>query len=769
MTPRFLHTIILVLLTISLLTAQEKVQVVRGNIVDQISHIPLPFANVILSDTLFAVTDDNGVFKFTEVPIGEYAVKISYIGYEDIFIRNIVVNSGKETVLQLKMLESTQQLEEVVVSASADRTKPLNEMSILSTRMVGVEETNKYASAFNDPARMANSFAGVVQTDAGNNHIAIRGNAPNGLLWRMEGIEIPNPNHFSFVGTAGGGVSILSGQLLANSDFSTGAFAAEYGNALSGVFDIKLRKGNNENREHTFQVGVLGIDAAIEGPFTKGGKNSYLVNYRYSTLGIISRLIDLEGFVTTFQDLSYNLSFKNKKYGDITFFGLNGLSKQTGFDTTFSYDLDFISNTLVNGMTHSKTISSNTFLKSVVVYAHTNNKLKVIKDEDIAFNAFQEDHISKRLSFSTKLQHKMSPSTSLKAGLIHNLLWYDEFKKERDRYADPEQILYSREGNTSTSQAYAQILNRHSSRFTTSVGMHFLFNWLNDTWIMEPRLAAKFATTTNQYLSLGYGLHSQVLPLGTYFYEEEKGDILTQPNIDLTMSKAHHVVLGYNYKASSFLNFKIETYYQHLFDIPQGLDTDENESLLNIEWGTIDAPMVNEGSGRNYGVEFTIEQMLNKGYYFTATSSLYNSEFKGSNNQWFPTRYNGGFTSSVTGGKEFVLSHKKNRKMGIHFKSIYTGGLRQSPIDLNASIIQDKTVYDNTQPYSIQLPNYFRFDLKLSFKRNYKNVTTSLVFDIQNITNRQNVGYDSYNPNTQEIERFNQVGLLPVISYKIEF
>ncbi|MEM9547128.1 MAG: TonB-dependent receptor [Bacteroidota bacterium] len=772
MTTRFLIAFIFLITANQALFAQGDGQILRGSIKDQISHQPIPFANVILSDSLISSTDENGDFRFEGLAFGAYNLAVSYIGYEDIYLRNLIVDSGKESVYNLFMEESAEQLEDVVITASKDRIKPLNEMSLLSTRMVGVEETKKYASAFNDPARMANSFAGVVQTDAGSNNIAIRGNAPNGLLWRLEGVEIPNPNHFSSVGTAGGGVSILSSQLLANSDFSTGAFAAEYGNALSGVFDIKLRKGNDEKREYTFQAGILGIDLAAEGPFSKNGNNSYLVNYRYSTLGILSKSIDLGGFITTFQDLSYNLSFKNKKLGDFTFFGLNGLSSQTGHDSIFQYDLDFEANTLVNGMTHSKTIGKNSFLKSAVVLSKTENKIKASELDELSedkYVSYDESHENSRLILSSKLQHKLNPRSSLKIGAIHSLLWYDTFKSSRDSIHLPDELFYQQDGSTSVSQFYAQLLNKSSKRFVTTIGVHFIHNWLNEQSSLEPRLGLQYALRPNQSLSLGYGLHSQVVPLGTYFVEAEGESGPNLPNINLPMSKAHHGVIGYSYKASQFLNFKIEGYYQALFDIPQGVVAEENESLLNVDQGTLDEELTPDGIGRNYGAELTIERFLNKGFYLTFAGSIYDSKFRGTDGQWYNTRFNGGFATSLTSGKEFTISKRKNRSMGIHIKTIYTGGLRQTPIDVEESLLRGETVYELGNPFSEQLPNFFRFDLKISFKRNYKNITTSLVFDIQNVSNRENAAFDEYNPSKNRVERFTQVGLLPIISYKIEF
>ncbi len=771
MTQRFLSLSICLLIMTTLLG--QNGQIVRGVLKDQVSHAPISYANVIIADSIITSTDENGRFKFEDINVGVYPLIVSYIGYDDLYMPNVIVDAGKETVVDLFMIESIEALDAVVVKASRDKTKPINEMSLLSTRMVGVEETKRYASSFNDPARMANSFAGVVQTDAGNNNIAIRGNSPNGLLWRLEGVEIPNPNHFSAVGTSGGGVSILSGQLLANSDFSTGAFAAEYGNALSGVFDIKLRKGNNQKREYTVQAGVLGIDLAAEGPFSKNSNSSYLVNYRYSTLGILSQTIDLGGFVTTFQDLSYNISFDDKKFGNFTFFGLNGLSNQTGYDSIELYELDFVSNTLVNGVTHGKSIGKNSYIKSAVVYSQRKNSIEAIKSEEESgeeYTALDESHKTNKLTISSRYQHKIDARTSLKFGAIHSLTWYDEYKQYQQNYFTDPELYYNQDGNTAYSQLYGQVLHKFSKQFTSSLGFHSTYNWLNDTKSLEPRLGLKYALNPKHALSLGYGMHSQILPLGIYFVEiEDNEGQLNQPNLNLEMLKAHHFIVGYNFKISPLINVKLEGYYQSIYDVPRGLIDEENESLLNNESGTIDEALTNDGKGRNYGVEFTVERYLKKGFYFTSTSSIYSSEFKGNDKKWYDTRYNGGFTNSVTTGKEFTISKRKKRSMGIHIKSIFSGGLRQSPVDVEQSILKNETVYDNSNPFSVQLPNYFRFDFKLSFKRNFKNITSTLIFDIQNVTNRKNVFGDRFNPSTGKVERFDQVGLLPIIAYKIEF
>lgn len=262
-TSAALLAVLFMLLSTTNTNAQKQVPVqqVRGTVIDQVLQTPLAGATVSLPTFNKVVsTDEKGGFRFLQVPVGTVHLRISNIGYKEAVIDNVTVNAGKETVLTISMETDIRAADAIVVKTVSKKNKPLNDMSVVSARAFTVEETQNYAAAVNDPSRMAMAFPGVVSTDDGNNNIAIRGNSPTGLLWRMEGVDIPNPNHFASTGSSGGGISVLSTQLLANSDFVTGAFAAEYGNALSGVFDLKLRKGNTEKK----RVCTAGRCARIE-------------------------------------------------------------------------------------------------------------------------------------------------------------------------------------------------------------------------------------------------------------------------------------------------------------------------------------------------------------------------------------------------------------------------------------------------------------------------------------------------------------------------
>jgi hypothetical protein len=431
--------------------AQQLTQTIRGIILDNITQTPLPGANVILLNTdpiLGATTDVDGNFRIPNVPVGTYAVKISFVGYKDRVLPSVTVNSGKEVVLNIPIEENIVEMNEIVITAT-EKEKPINDMAVVSARTFSVEETRKFAAAVNDPARMVTSFAGVVQTDDGNNNVSIRGNSPHGLLWRMEGVDIPNPNHFANTGTAGGGISILSSQLLSNSDFMTGAFPAEYGNALSGVFDLQLRRGNNEKPEYTFQAGFLGIDAAAEGPFSKNYKGSYLVNYRYSTLSILDKMgVSIGDAVTNFQDFSFNVYLPTTKLGNFSLFGFGGLSDQqldaekdsTKWDSDDDrFNNSYLSNTGAAGIKHSLIISEKSHLQSSLVFSGNENGDKAFKlnDEYHEDLHYHQRYIHKKINFSTVLNHKFSSRHSLRAGFYFNKLYFrfylNEINYEKDK------------------------------------------------------------------------------------------------------------------------------------------------------------------------------------------------------------------------------------------------------------------------------------------------------------------------------------------------
>jgi hypothetical protein len=767
--------------------AQTLTQTIRGTVTDKISQSPLPGVAIVLlnSDPLKGTTtDENGQFILNNVPVGKQTIKVNYIGYKESTLQNLTVNSGKELVMNINLEEDIATMSEVEVTAKQNKNKPLNEMSTVSTRAFSVEETQKFAAAVNDPARMATSFAGVVQGGDGNNHISIRGNSPGALLWRMEGVEIPNPNHFSSVATSGGGISILSAQLLNNSDFSTGAFAAEYGNALGGVFDLKLRKGNNHKREYTFQAGVLGVDVAAEGPFKKGYDGSFLVNYRYSTLSVLSMMgVPIGDGITNFQDLSFNVSLPTKKAGTFSVFGFGGLSSQRTEakkdslkwkeDDFYRYSYNFYANTGATGITNTKLFNNQSYLKTVLAFSGTQNGedgRKLENDYNTFTKTYQQTYTQSKITLSSVYTKKINARNNIRTGFILNRLGYELLQKSsRDTNILIEKLRVN--GSTETAQLFFQWNQRLSEKLTTNVGVHYFHLLLNNSNSLEPRASVKYDITPKHSLTLGYGLHSQLQPIGVYFAQLPGTDGgYTLPNKNLGFNKAHHIVLGYDWNFNEYSHLKTEIYYQHLFNIPISQDKTSTFSILNVTDGYNTDPLVNSGLGTNTGLELTYERFLHKNLYYLLSVSLYDSKYKAPNDEWYNTLFNTNYASSFTMGKEWHFTRKeKNRTFGFNIKSVFVGGFRYTPIDLAASIAAGETKYQTDKSFEEKNPDYYRLDIRASLKRNYKKITSTVALDIQNTTNRKNVGGQYFDVKTGQIKYWYQAPLIPILSYKVEF
>lgn len=765
------------------LSAQNYTQTLRGQVIEKQLQKPIPGATIrIEGSTMGTVSDLQGKFTIPNVPIGRITVMVSAIGYKESVLSNLLLQSGKELVINIPMDEKLVEGKTILIKAQGRKNKPLNELSAVSARAFTVEETQKYAAAVNDPGRMATNFAGVVSADDGNNNIVIRGNSPSGLLWRMEGIDVPNPNHFANSGSSGGGVSILSAQLLSNSDFVTGAFAAEYGNALSGVFDLNLRKGNNQQREYTVQAGVLGLNVAAEGPFKKNSDASYLINYRYSTLNILEKIglkIMGEGTSTNFQDLSYNIVLPTKKWGTFSLFSFGGLSTQsfTGVKDSSKwtsmfdrYGNNFKSNTGVWAMTHRIHIHENTLLKTAVAYSVYENKFiqNYIQDDYTFKNMFNESYLTKKITLSTTLNHRFSSHTLLRTGIILNHYDFNFSQTTRERTQDPLKQLLGVHEQTQSGQAFAQLQYKWNDKWNLSGGLHALYLALNQRYSIEPRASLTYTTNPKNIFALGFGKHSQLQGFGTYFTEINSPTSTLRPNESLDFSKALHLVASYQYQFNKVLRLKTELYYQHLYLLPVSQHSTSTFCTVNTQDDYIREALQNKGKGRNYGLELTLEKSLSHQFYYMVTSSIYTSKYTPANGIEYNTRYNGGFVANIVAGKDFASSNKR-RTVGVNARTIYAGGYRSTPIDLEQSKVQEKTVYLDALTNTEQVPNYFRCDLRFSITWNRKRANSTLSLDLQNASNRKNVYGRYYDAQVGQIKTYYQTPLIPILNYKLEF
>lgn len=777
---RIINLILIQILFVLPLAAQVT-QTIKGQLTDQLLQQPIAGATVeIVDQQRSVITDAEGNFKFTRVPVGIHQLRITHAGFKPIVLDNIILNAGKELVLNPGMELDVQTQQEVVVKARGVRSKPLNELSIVSARAFSVEETQRYAAAVNDPLRMATSFAGVISPNDGGNHIIVRGNAPNALLWRMEGVEIPNPNHFAPQGSSGGGISILSAQLLANSDFVTGAFAAEYGNAVGGVFDLRLRKGNNEKREHTIEAGVLGINVASEGPFSKNYKGSYLVNYRYSTLGLLSKmgLKTVGEGSTNFSDLSYNINLPAGKAGQFTVFGFNGWNSQdfplekdpSKWEEEWNrYGGRYRGATNANGITHSIALSPRTRLKTALINSiqESTGDQQYVENPDKIINAYREKFDTRKWTFSTTLNSQLTRKQALRAGLIVQQIDFNYLQRSRENNQAPVEERINVKDQTQLVQAFAQWQYKPTSQMVVTGGLHYQELMLNHSRAIEPRVGLQWNPDAQNSFGFGYGLHSQAQIMGVYFARTKINDELIQPNKDLGFTRSHHLVGSYTRQLGKGLRLRTELYYQFLFNVPVSVYDTSTVSTLNIGENYVLDPLTNKGRGRNYGVEISLEKQLRNNFYFLFSNSFYQSKYTAADGVERNTRYNGANANTLTIGKEFIHPGKQ-RSFAANVKIIYAGGFRDTPLDEAATLELGYAKYRETEAFTIQNPAFFRTDIRLSMKWNATRMTHVLSLDVQNLTNRQNVYAKYYDSVKGGIQTAYQAGIIPVIAYRLE-
>ncbi len=796
MKHRILATVMILILPV--MAGAQRFQRVRGTITDKESKTTLPGATISITDLVpapGAATDDNGNFVIDSVPVGKHNILISYMGYESRTLNDVLVTSAKEVVLPVELEEKVVKIGEVVV---LQKREHINEMALVSTRTFDVQETERYAGSRNDPARMASNFAGAQGGDDSRNDIVIRGNSPQGVLWRMEGVDIPNPNHFNIPGTTGGPVSMLNSKLLANSDFFMGAFPAEYGDAVAGVFDVRLRNGNNQKYEYTGQFGILGTEVSAEGPISRKAGSSFLVNYRYSTLQLFQAMNIKIGTssVPQYQDGSFRLNFPMGKKGDLAFFGLGGASRidliVSNLTTQESQlygesdrDQYFTAKTGFVGGTYSYTINSKTFMKFTMAQSAGNvwaDHIKVFRNAGFGVDSMKRvlgyDFTTAATTAHWYINKKISNTQTLKYG-IENKYYHVNLQDSSRQYPTSRQDWQLREnykGGTNLVQAYVQYKVRPSEHMTLTGGLHAQYLTHNGSKALEPRVGMRWAVAAKDIITAGYGLHSQMQPLYQYYAHLPGDPPGYQQNYNIGFTRSHHLVTGYERILGPKLRLRLEAYGQYLFHVPVELRKGSSYSSLNqgsTFSRTFPDTLQNTGTGYNYGMELTLEKGFSHGFYTLFTASGFDSKAAGNDGVYRSTDYNTQYAMNLLFGYEKKIGKYSTFSGGFKVSSI--GGKLYSPVDIAASNkLGDMVVVDSLRN-TLRFAPYFRSDLKLGVRLNAKRLTHEIAVDLVNVTGQKNVLSLTYSSdlaaqgNANPFYTTYQLGFLPIFYYRVDF
>jgi len=809
---KIIYTALIIAMFTTVAFSQQLTQTLRGTIIDLDSKLPLIGVSVrVVGDDKFngAASDANGEFRMDKIRVGRITLQLSYMGYETKTIPDIEVNTGKEKVLNLTMQESVLKLNEVVINASKNKGDATNQMSIISTRSISASETKRYAGGLDDPSKILSNFAGVTASQNGGNDIIVRGNSPKYIQWRLDGVEITNPTHFADQNSVSGGVSALNNSLLTASDFSTGAFSPEYGDVLSGVYDVKLRTGNNQKYETSLGVGVQGTDLTVEGPFKKGYGGSFLINYRYSTISLLNNLgvIKLDG-VLNYQDGAFKIVLPTKKMGTFSLFGLAGLSDGSLKDVkadkiaipgneTVTSDIseDYDKNNYLSnfGLNHMISINDRSFIKTTLSYSNSGIKEDVFKIKTTKiYNSLGEslsDSVGNRdLNYQSRIKksvyrgaitynNKLDAKNTIQIGTKYALFGYDYKLSFLQDGSVSMFTLADFNENMSTLNNFISWKHRFNENITIVAGLHNMNVLYNQESTIEPRLAIDWKINNTSSFNAGYGKHSTMESVHNYFARVKQPDgSVTEPNKDLGLLKADHFVMGYEKHFGENIRVKLEAYYQKLYNLP--VENNDTSSYATINEGTDFryVELVNKGTGKNYGVELTLERFFSNSYYYLINASLYDSKYKSLDGAERNTQYNGNYLVNILFGKEFDhLGKKKNQTLNLNAKVFFGGGQRYIPLltDALGNLAVDPAknkFWDYKKAYDKKFEDIYKVTLSASYKWNKQKVTHELFINLDNITNAKaklSEYYDEKIPG--KIGYVTQFALFPNLMYRLYF
>lgn len=777
-------------------------QVVRGTVTDAISGEPLIGATVKIAekDGKAAVTDIDGHYRIDVGQAGRYTVETSYVGYEPSVMKEQLIVGAKENIIDIALRENSQELTEVVVRPRVNKEATVNPTALVGGVMLSMEEANRFAGGFNDPARLVTAFAGVAGSNNGNG-VSVHGNAPQMMKYRIEGVEVFTPNHYNDFYEAGFGmVSALNANVIGNSDFFTSTFNANYSNSLSGVFDVKMRAGNNAKHESILQVGTVNEELTLEGPLSKKNNSSYILNYRYGFTQLADKLkiIDYDTDYN-FQDFSLKLNFPTRKAGT---FSLFALGYYDGAEDKY-LDIDDIESIydasrqkghvwgLLGGASHKIHFGSKWTWRTTLAYNAQHVKADIgywslrrgadnVLTTPIAYEEPQrvlpyssQKMNEDRILLNTELSKQVTARWLTQFGAEYSHRFFNLGYSATDFvYSTAPFTEYVRsKGNTGLGSLFWQNVIKPSQRFSLNLGVAASYFLFSKDLSVEPRVSAKWDMDDRNTLSFGYGLHSMVERMDAYFYEENG----KQVNKDLGLSKAHHLLLTYLHKFSDNLNLRVNAYYQYGFDTPVGTNG-STFCATNRFMNYFDEPLVPEGNTRNYGADVTLEHYMHHGFFGQVNASVFKSEYRGQDKVWRSQLYDRGYTAKVLGGKEWMVGARRQNVLNVSVKYTVQGGLRYTPVDvaamtalMDAGQMPEDVIYKQDEAMSKQYDPEHNVDLTVSYKWNKRKVSHTIAFEGINILMSETPYTQRFDLRTRTVT-IEKIGIsLPNLFYRLDF
>ncbi len=736
----------LLIVITTLLNAQTGI--IQGKVLNAITNEALPFVTVGIQGTTTGVaTDINGEFKLEKLQPGSYNLDASLVGYKKKTLFDVSVNNAKPTYIEITLEESATDLKVVEVT-----TSPFSktEESPVSLRNIGAEEIKRLPGANRDISKVIQSLPGVASTPAFRNDIIIRGGAPNENRFYLDGIEVPNINHFATQGSSGGPVGLINVNLINDVDFYSGAFPANRGNALSSVFEFKQKDGRSDKWVFTGAVGNTDFGLTADGPISKN--SSLLVSVRRSYLQGLFSILGLP-FLPTYNDyqVKYKIKFSDK--ADLTIVSLGALDQfklNTGIANPDEEQRYILENIPTNNQ-WNYTIGANLRLFAKKGYKNIVISRNMLRNSAIKYKLNVETDANRILDYnSDEIENKFRfESTSRQGNYKFNYGVSYQFSKYKvntyqviaTQYNPNLVVDFSSNLNFHSYAAFGQVSRTFlASRLSLSAGVRadgnsYSTQMANPLKQVSPRLSASYSLTERWALNANAGMYYQLPSYTVLGYRNQQGTLVNKDN-GVKYINGNHLVAGIEYKAGNSAKITVEGFYKTYNNYPFSIKDSVSLANQGADFGVIGNTAVTPSSkGRSYGVELLAQQKITKGFYGILSATYVRSEFTDKSNEYKPSAWDNRFLLSVTAGKNF----KRGWVAGVRFR--WVGGAPYTPTDTTASLIQaawdvnNQGILDISQLNSQRLRSFNQLDIRVDKLWYFKKWTLNLYLDIQNLLN----------------------------------
>jgi len=720
----------------------------KGRVIEAVSNEPMPFVNVVVSGTsIGAVTDDDGNFQIKGLKPGFVRVQASFIGYHSALSPEIEISNAKVAFVEISMEKRDAEIEEVTVSVSPFRK---TEESPVSLKTIGIAEIEKSPGANRDISKVIQSYAGVLSSPSFRNDIIIRGGGPSESRFYLDGVEVPNINHFATQGASGGAVGILNADLIREVNYYSGAFPSNRGNALSGVFEFAQVDGNTDKLRFKGSLGAAEVSATVDGPLSD--KTTFIVSARRSYLKLLFTALKLP-FLPTFNDMQFKVKTRLDAKNELTFIGLGALDQNElnldikNPDEQQTYILGQLpdnnqwSYTLGAVYKHFRDKSYQTLVVSRSQLSNT--ATKYLDNDESSTNNKILDYTSQEVENKIRFENNMRMD-GFKANLGANIDFarYSNATLQK-RFYDGNilNVNYDTELNLIKYGIFGQISHEFlAERLTLSAGFRMDANnyssgMNNPLKQFSPRASASYQLTPEWSLNLNTGRYFQ-LPAYTTLGYQRNNEFVNKGN--LKYISVDHFIGGLEFKPATAVQFSVEGFLKNYRDYPFSVRDQISLANKGADYGVIgDEEVTSTSKGRAYGAEFQARISSAKGYNLNLSYTLVRSEFQDGNSQYIVSAWDSKQILSLTGS----ASLKKGWQIGTRFR--FVGGLPYTPFDLDRSSLISAwnltggPYLDNSKLNSNRFGVFHQLDVRVDKAYYLKKMTLKFYLDIQNLYNFQ--------------------------------